>query len=466
MRLPRPTDIVVIGGGPGGASAAIRLALLGFKVVLVERAVFPRAQVGICLSEGTAQIFDYLGVGADFAAQRFWFRSVTVVDWGSDGPQLVAQPGYHVDRGAIDLMLLKRAVDVGVVVYQPAKIISCRRDATGSWDIQLVQEGHDHSLRSTFLVDATGRRGAHSGRRVKDGHPLLAMHATWLLMEPPRFDGLIEAGASSWTWYAKTSSKEATISVFVDPRDVRAHISPQRLYLEALYGSKNLGPNHLARCITGLKMCDASSHHAATAIGDNHVCVGDALLAVDPISSQGVHLALQSGLQAAACINTTIVKPRNRDLARQFYTERAADRIRLYTQRTDVEYARAASTLRHPFWQERAAGATAIEPDDSSSPRPAPGPTTRVCLSPALVIEDAPVLDGDLVATQSVARLAGSEIRVAYLCGVPITDLLGVMPESIEYAALPLLWMHLADRAGCNSILAWLWTNRVLVAAE
>src|SRR5580658_5955610 len=63
MRRP-DTDVLIIGAGPAGASVAVRLARLGWRVTLVEQASFPRQKVcGECLGPASLELLDELGVG-------------------------------------------------------------------------------------------------------------------------------------------------------------------------------------------------------------------------------------------------------------------------------------------------------------------------------------------------------------------------------------------------------------------
>jgi 2-polyprenyl-6-methoxyphenol hydroxylase-like FAD-dependent oxidoreductase len=72
MKLAAEHDVVILGAGPGGASAAIRLAQMGLDVGVVERRRFPRSHVGICISDETVALIDCLGLGHEFNNARFW----------------------------------------------------------------------------------------------------------------------------------------------------------------------------------------------------------------------------------------------------------------------------------------------------------------------------------------------------------------------------------------------------------
>src|SRR5712691_8939915 len=69
--IPNMHDVIVIGGGPAGSTAATLLARRGFSVLLLERERFPRFQIGESLLPYSNDLFDRLGVtdqlmGGDF----------------------------------------------------------------------------------------------------------------------------------------------------------------------------------------------------------------------------------------------------------------------------------------------------------------------------------------------------------------------------------------------------------------
>ena len=113
MKFAAEHDVVILGAGPAGTSAAIRLAEMGLDVGVVERRHFPRSHVGICISDETVALIDYLGVGAEFDSAQFWRRNFTAVRWGDAETRLVPQNGYHVDRAILDERMVCRSRSAG-----------------------------------------------------------------------------------------------------------------------------------------------------------------------------------------------------------------------------------------------------------------------------------------------------------------------------------------------------------------
>jgi flavin-dependent dehydrogenase len=126
-------DAIVVGAGPAGSSCAIRLALTGWRVILIEQSRYPRQKVcGECLGIATLQLLDELGLGeplADLAGPE-----IRYVGWMTDIQTAIAEmpagrSGSHrygraLGRDTLDILLLERAKRLGVAVIQPARVRS------------------------------------------------------------------------------------------------------------------------------------------------------------------------------------------------------------------------------------------------------------------------------------------------------------------------------------------------------
>ena len=469
MKLSAEHDVVILGAGPAGTSAAIRLAQMGLNVGVVERRRFPRSHVGICISDETVALIDYLGLGQEFNNARFWRRNLTAVRWGESETRLVPQQGYHVDRAALDWLMVCKSRLAGARVYQPAQVQEVQRLGDSGWRLTIVADARRHVLKARFIVDAAGRRPAIRGSRIKDGPPLVSVHANWALRATAEFDGLIEAGEDAWLWYAQTARDRAVVSIFCDPRRLRVSKKGgmQATYSGLLRQFRALKLEQLGRQCSDPQACDATSHHAEDPIGDHYIRLGDSCFSVDPLSSQGVHLALQSGLQGAIVLNTMLKKPENAQAAQRFFCMRIAERVGRYTGRTKQEYARVSAMCPNAFWRERAGDASPVEayrpnPPLEASPRP---PADRVAVSPDLTLDAAPVMDGIFVEVRQVVRHPNIDGGIAYVEGVDLVRLLSALPPKFAYCDIPKIWQDHIPLATGNRIASWLWNRRVLVRA-
>src|SRR3954466_7260071 len=81
MSVELETDVCVLGGGPAGASFALRLATLGYRVCVIERETFPRAHVGESLTPGIWPLLDALGMREAMAGSGFLPSTEALVRW-------------------------------------------------------------------------------------------------------------------------------------------------------------------------------------------------------------------------------------------------------------------------------------------------------------------------------------------------------------------------------------------------
>jgi 2-polyprenyl-6-methoxyphenol hydroxylase-like FAD-dependent oxidoreductase len=312
-------DVLVIGGGPGGATAATLLARGGLSVALVERDAFPRFRVGESLLPANIPLFERLGVldqlrqrgfitkyGASFHDQETGLEYTFSFREGQSWPHWA----FEVPRAEFDQILLDHArSQPGVTVLQPASVEEVRFDPDGV-DVRVSQTGATRHIRARFLVDASGRDAflaSRFGRRQPApglGKVALFAHFRGARRWPGREEGNIRIFIfeDGWFWWIPFAGDVTSIGCVLHARTVRGREGALHDLFDAMIRRcRRVGEGlEGAHRITAVQTAANFSYHVDPVVGNRFLCVGDAMAFVDPIFSSGVYVAMQSAELAAA----------------------------------------------------------------------------------------------------------------------------------------------------------------------
>jgi flavin-dependent dehydrogenase len=345
-------DAAVVGGGPAGAAAAVRLAEVGATVVLYERSAYGGLRLGETLPPSVNPLLRALGVWDRFLAAEPVPSYLTASAWG--GPEVAERSfvfsphghGWHTDRARFDRMLADAAADAGVAVRLGAGVRGVRRVSGGF----AVDAGSP--VVADVVVDATGRSA-----RIARGLGALRVRADRLVCAARVFalpagvragDTFLEAVPDGWWYAAPLPARRRLVAGFTDAR----HAAEIGLATPAGWAAAVASTEHTRTLATvrpagPIHVVSAASHHLTPAAGPGWMAVGDAALAVDPLSSGGVAFALRTGMRAAEVL---LEGAKDGYLA---LVDAAADEY--YRLRKEV-YAWEARFTADSFWRERATG--------------------------------------------------------------------------------------------------------------
>jgi flavin-dependent dehydrogenase len=481
------TEVCVIGGGPAGATAALRLAALGHEVCLLERSVFPRRRVGESLTPGIWPALSVLGLDGRVASAGFLPAVASTVLWSGELDQRVEPrgraPGLLVDRGHFDALLLASAKERGVRVLQPMAARKVER-GEGGYCITAAAEGGEARVRieARFMVDASGRagflNGYKDGARDPKGARTLALHA-YLRGDGLPDQTLVEAAEDGWYWGAKLPDGTMSVMVFVDPEAV---VGIGRAGLEALFRAR-LGESRLfeacarAELVEGVRARDATPYVDTASIGLDFVKVGEAGFALDPLSSTGVEKAMQTALTGSVAAHTILARPHDADLAIAFWRERQREAVDRHAAWAAEHYRELTRFADRPFWRKRAMPAALL--DAQGEPSAERGPARRppgisdpaellncsIALSAEAELVDTPCITGDFIESRRALRHPGLERPVAFIGGVEIAPLLEEVQRGRTLLDIVRRWSpSLPMRQGLE-VAAWLLARGVLGAA-
>jgi FADH2-dependent halogenase len=308
-------DVIVIGGGPAGTTAATLLAQQGLSVTLLERERFPRFQVGESLLPYNNDLFARLGV-TDALSQGDYFPkygAYFVTGDGSHGyrfrfDQRLQDPyrkSFQVKRSEFDHLLLKNAEKHGVDVRQETPVTSVDL----SNPEKAVVNG---SLEARFVIDASGH-GSVVGNRVagRDDVPSLKKiaffaHYTNVPRDPGKDAGntIIVVLRDSWFWMIPITAEIMSVGLVVD-RDhfLRCGLEPEALLERTIAATPFVAARmEHAKRVSQVYARKDFSFRMRQLVSTNYALVGDAAGFLDPIFSTGVFMAMKSADMVTAAV--------------------------------------------------------------------------------------------------------------------------------------------------------------------
>ncbi len=319
------TDVVVIGGGPAGATVSTLIAQQGVKVRLFERDHFPRFHIGESLIPQTYWTLKRLGM-LDKLKNSHFVKKCSVQFVSQRG--VLSEPFYFTEhrphecsetwqvlRSEFDLMMLQNAEEHGVQVNQGARIREILFEGERAVGVKVqYEDGRMEEVRAKVVVDASGQSHLIGSKfKILDKDTELKKGAVWTYWKGAYRDEGRDAGATivlqtqgkkGWFWYIPLHDDIVSVGIvrafdelFKDNKD------HETIYNEEL----DLCPEVKRRVMQG-ERCDKFfatkdySYRATQCAGDGWVLVGDAHGFLDPLYSSGVLLALKSGEMAADAV--------------------------------------------------------------------------------------------------------------------------------------------------------------------
>lgn len=408
MDNPEVFDVVIIGGGPAGTCAALRLLDLGHRVALVEQHVFPRPQIGESLSAGIRNIFDYLGAGHLLKERGYIDGLPARVIWENAREGNVElrnhNGGIMVDRGKLDHDMIRLAVSRGLVLFQPAKQESFHKE-NNHWKVLIRIKNQCIALKTVFVLDSRGRSGSRMIDKIITAPPMVALYANTSSVSMPACT-LIEAQESGWLWGAPLPADKFRMMAFFNPADLRKE-HPDKLFKQRLSSSLLFREGLTGLSHSKIESCMVLNYCHNKPWDSNYVRIGEAAFTLDPLSSSGVEKAMRFSLQAVIAVNS-ILNSGDVEISQTFFEDNMADSVIQHMKWTSGYYHSAWPDSNNGFWKERSQ--VGISPQDNE---------TAFCIKLMLKLPESTVTkkdntnSADILSTGAIDQLWYKKVRVS-----------------------------------------------------
>jgi flavin-dependent dehydrogenase len=330
-----PVDAVVIGGGPGGSVFAARLAALGRRVVLLDRAHHPRFHLGESLLPASLGVLETIGV-LDEVRDRFLTKRGARFVWGTGGPAARTSRyafaeafsarwdhAFQVPRDEFDELLLRRAGACGAEIREGCEVTSVAFERDRAVGVEARSEdGTRRSIAARVVIDASGRdavvaRKSRSVERIPhlDRTALFSQfRGAWRDEGEREGDIQIvvfgEGEERGWFWVIPFRDGRTSVGAVVSSTWIRNRNSLGGA--EALFSAAVRETPTVAWMLQSAERIMAPgatadfSFRVSSMCGQGWVVVGDAGGFIDPLFSTGAHLAMHGALTGADAVHALL----------------------------------------------------------------------------------------------------------------------------------------------------------------
>ncbi|MBL9174934.1 MAG: tryptophan 7-halogenase, partial [Verrucomicrobiales bacterium] len=326
MKRTETWDVVIVGGGPAGTSAACVLAECGRRVLVLEREQFPRYHIGESMIPFTYPALERIGMIPRLRQSGFVKKySVQFVSPSGKASQpfyffnrydreTVAQ-SWQVLRSDFDQMMMEQARSKGADVRERHEVVELLREDGKYVGVRAkTSDGEILEARAPVTIDASGREAIAATRNAwRRGDPKLNKVAVWTYYEGSARDAGIDEGQTTvafipdkgWFWHIPQHGDRVSVGVVADGKYLtRDGLKDPKAIFEREIPQNQWIASRLAtgKCVGEYWLTAEYTFRSQYSAADGLVLAGDAYGFLDPVFSSGLMLALKSGVAAADAV--------------------------------------------------------------------------------------------------------------------------------------------------------------------
>ena len=323
----KKTEVVIVGGGPGGAASAIHLAKRGIKSIIIEKDTFPRFHIGESMTGECGQSVRDLGLEAEMAGiPKTIKHGVTVYGQGGKGTfwlpvmrrdengNLVDNSTWQVKRSDFDRIVLDKAIKMGAELVRGKATKALQKEDGTVYGVEVrLENGDTETIEADIVLDASGAAtflstigvASEKERGKYDRQIAIYSHVKGAKRDEQDNTLIFYEKKNHWAWFIPIDDETVSIGVVTPSDYYRSSNEEMRdFYLREMH---KINPALSERVpdvslVEEVRATSNYSYHVHKFTGKGFLCVGDAHRFIDPIFSFGLHFALKEASLAADAI--------------------------------------------------------------------------------------------------------------------------------------------------------------------
>jgi len=316
------TDVVIIGGGPGGAAMGMFLLKEGITPVIVEQEEFPRFHIGESMTGEAGALLRRLGMGDAMVQAEFpvkhgvrvfgtssWFIPVARRD---ENWQIHPASTWQVRRSEFDTLMLDEAKKRGAKMVRGTAVKALRTEDGAVCGITIrPPDGEEENIEAKLVVDCSGMATFLANQKVT-GPKYVGSYDKQIAFFAHIKGGIRDSDASGemakdntlifylkkyhWAWFIPVDKEVVSVGLVVPTAEFVAHKQTPDEFFRAYMPTIN---PELARRVQNIEYVEKVhvipnySYQVRGFCGKGFICIGDAHRFIDPIFSFGISATLR-----------------------------------------------------------------------------------------------------------------------------------------------------------------------------